>query len=102
MIKTIRSPLGVSGEHCLGVGMGAKGPIGFQVFSQLGVIVDLSIVGDDRAVGADHGLPSSRRWIDNCEAAMRKTDAAAFILPETETVGPAMLDQRAHGCEHLI
>src|SRR5580693_768146 len=62
----------VTGEDAFGVRRGAKRPSIGEGRAQLAVIVDFTVMGDDRSVRPLHGLRAGRGEIDNGEPAMRQ------------------------------
>ncbi len=89
-------PLGVRAQHDLGVG--ALGEGSAQRRAQLGVVVDLAVVGDPAAGLVGHRLVPGLR-LDDAQPPVAEPHVAALVHPDAGLVGPAMRDEVVHDLE---
>lgn len=95
-LQAVQSILLIGVENGFGVGRGAEAvAFAAQLATQLAVVVDFAIEGDDElAVFAFHRLVAGRRRIEDAQAAMSEADFAVRIDPAV--IGPAIGHDRAH------
>ena len=93
-------PGGASLDQDLGIRMPAEGPPRRgQLGPQLGMIVDLAIVGQHQtAAGRDHRLVTRRREIHDRKTPVRQRHPGYRVGPHAGIVGPAM----AQRCRHRL
>jgi hypothetical protein len=63
--------------------------------AQLGVVVDLAVVGDPSPSFVRHRLVAVLE-VDNAQSPMAEPDVAAFVYPDSRVVGAAVSDEVAH------
>ena len=97
-VERVRAPAVVGAHHDLGVAVGPEAAAA-DLRAQLGVVVDLAVVGEPAVRVVAHRLVPGGRGIDDREPAVTEPDVAALVRPDARVVGPAMGDQAAHRLE---
>ena len=93
-IERAGAPAIMCAQHNLGVAVGPEGAS--QLEPQLGIVVDLAVVGDPAACVVPHRLVAGRGRVDDAQAPMAEADMAALVYPDARVVRTAMSDEIAH------
>ena len=75
---------------------------GAELRHQFHIVVDLAVVGEDRAVRRHHRLVARGRQIDDGEPAMGESDTPRAIQPVPLTIWSAVRDELAHHRQDTI
>ena len=97
--RPIDSPALDCRQQHLSVGAASEEhPGAFQSPPDLGMVVDLSVVGQHPpATGRDHWLRSAHSEIDDSQTPVPERHSCVSVDPEATVVGPTMLHGRSHG-----
>ena len=85
-----------------GIRVGAKDMASTgQIVSQLEVVVDFAVERDPQpAIASRHGLPASRRQIDDAQSIVAERRRAADVFERAERVRPPMVLDADHRIKH--
>src|SRR3546814_20154660 len=93
MVDDIAAPARIAGKDALSVGMSAEGPDGGEFLSQLDIVINLAVKGDDRAVDPFHRLAGFFAEIDDRPPQLTQARLASPRLPPACPVAPALWHQ---------
>ena len=96
MIDGIQIVPVVGGQDGLGIRVAPELPVRTQRLAQLDIIVDLAIIGQDRAVGRRHRLVAGRGQVQDRQALMAQPGRAVLRCPGSLVIRPAMRLQPVH------
>ena len=97
-LQRVGAPAVVGPQHDLGVAAGAEGAAA-DLGAQLGVVVDLAVVGDPAPGLVGHRLVPGRGGVDDREAPVGEADVPTLVGPDPLVVGAAVADQLVHHLE---
>ena len=95
--ERLRSPAVVRAHDDLGVGAGA--PRASELRAQLGVVVDLAVVGQPAARLVAHRLVAGGAGVDDAQPPVAEAHVAALMRPGSGVVGTPVGDQVVHHLE---